>query len=130
MLVIVIDDNDGALRFAARDSEVLPLPPTLYLMSADNCADGGSSGNCTAEFVVTARDGAARAMTVDQLVDHLRRLGWPLLLHQSVYDGCRETGGILPWPPHCLWLYADAEPMPARSSTPPEAVIVYIANVG
>jgi hypothetical protein len=123
-------NSDGALRFAARDGEILPLPPTLHLISADNCADGGSSGNCTAEFVVTARDGAARAITVDRLVDHLRRLGWPLLLHQSAYHGCRETGGILPWTPHCLWLYADAEPMPARSPTRPEAVTVYIDNLG
>lgn len=129
-LAVVLDENDGALRFAARDREVLPLPPTLHLLSADNCADGGSSGNCTAEFVVTATDGATRATTVDQLLDHLRRLGWPLLLHHSVYHGCRETGGILPWTPHCLWLYADAEPMPARSPTPPEAVIVYIGNAG
>ncbi|MEV1329888.1 hypothetical protein AB0J20_09970 [Micromonospora costi] len=60
---VVLDEDDGALRFAARDSEVLPLPPTLHLMSADNCADGGSSGNCTAEFVVTATNGATRAVT-------------------------------------------------------------------
>jgi hypothetical protein len=59
--IFVLFDHDGALRFAARDSEVLPLPSTLRLMSADHCADGGSSGNCTAEFVVTATDGATRA---------------------------------------------------------------------
>ncbi|MGN9804989.1 hypothetical protein [Micromonospora sp. L32] len=79
---------------------------------------------------MTATNGATRAAMVAQLVDHLRRLGWPLLLQHSVYHGCRETGGILPWTPHYLWLYADAEPMPARPATPPEAVIVYIGHVG
>lgn len=44
---VVGTDNDGVFRFAARDSEVLPLPPTLRLISANSCADGGSSGNCT-----------------------------------------------------------------------------------
>jgi hypothetical protein len=34
VIVIVIDDNDGALRFDPRASEILPLPPTLRLISA------------------------------------------------------------------------------------------------
>lgn len=128
--IFVFLEYDGALRFTARDSEILPLPPTLRLISADPRADCGSSGACTAEFIVTAVDGASRATTVDRLVGHLRRLGWPLLLHAGGYAGCRETGGILPWTSHRLWLYADAEPTPTRPPTAPEAVIVYISNLG
>lgn len=129
MVVIVLDDNDRALRFAARDSEILPLPPSLRLISSDHCADGGSSGNCTAEFVVTAADGATSAMTVARLVDHLRRLGWPLRPTRSAYAGCREIGGILPWTSHCLVLHVDAD-LTARSLTDHEAVIVFIDNTG
>jgi hypothetical protein len=137
---VAVNDGDGALRFAARDSEVLPLPPTLHLESVDHCAGGGSSGNCTAQFVVTATDGAARSITVDRLVAHLRHRGWPLVLIKSVYYGCRDSGGILPWTSHCLWLYTDAEfdrrddqwrPKPAAAAPrPPEAVFVYIDNTG
>ena len=128
--VVVLDENDGALRFAARDSEILPLPPTLRLISADHCADGGSSGNCTAEFVVTAADGVTRAVTVARLVDHLRRLGWPLQPTHSAYFGCRDIGGILPWTPHCLVLHIDNDQQHARLPTHPDAVTVSIDNSG
>jgi hypothetical protein len=121
---VVGTDNYGVFRFSARDSEVLPLPPTLRLISANSCADGGSSGNCTAEFIVTSVDGATRATTVTRLADHLRHLGWPLQVDHSRYAGCRNVDGLLPWRPHCLWLYTDAEPPPAH----PEAVIIYIDN--
>jgi hypothetical protein len=128
-IVIVLDENDGSLRFAARGSEILRLPPTLRIISADHCADGGSSGNRSTEFVVTATDGATRAMTVARLVDHLRRIGWPLQPTHSAYAGCRKTGGILPWTQHCLVL--DTDPAPWRPPPPhPEAVVVFIDSTG
>ena len=52
--------------------------------------DGGNSGNCTATFVVMSVDGATRTTTVDRIVEHLRRLGWPLQLSSSHYSGCRD----------------------------------------
>ncbi|MEU0156706.1 hypothetical protein [Micromonospora fulviviridis] len=129
-LGLVQTDGDGSLRIATRDDEVLPLPPSLRLVSADRCADGGSSGNCTAEFVVTAADGAGRATTVTRLVEHLRSRGWPLEPKRGLYTGDRETGGILNWTPHHAWLYADAEPTSIlRSAPPPDAVVVYIDNL-
>jgi hypothetical protein len=130
MLVIVLDENDGALRFAVRDSEIRPLPPTLRLISASPCVSGGSAGACRAEFVVAATDGAARAVTVARLVDHLRRLGWPLQPSRSAYFGCREIGGILPWTSHCLVLDVDADHERARPRTQPEAVMISITNIG
>jgi hypothetical protein len=78
--------------------------------------------------VVTSADGTTRTTTVDRIVDHLRRLGWPLQLGRAHYSGCREAGGILPWTPHCLWLYADAEPQGTRPPAHPEAVTIYINN--
>lgn len=76
--------------------------PTHIRHAAPHCGyrrpiGRGSSGNCTAEFVVTAADGATRAMAVARLVNHLPRLGWLLLLDHSTFARCRETGGILPW---------------------------------
>ncbi|SCE96001.1 hypothetical protein GA0074695_2472 [Micromonospora viridifaciens] len=74
-LGVIGADGDGRLRFPARDDEVLPLPASLRLVSADTCADGGSSGNCTAEFLVTAADNADRTTTITRLVEHLRSRG-------------------------------------------------------
>lgn len=125
---LVGTDNDGVFRFAARDSEVLPLPATLRLVSVNLCSDGGSSGNCTAEFMVMSADGATRATTVTRLADHLRRLGWPLQLDHSQYAGCRSVGGLLPWTPHCLWLYTDAEAVDSPPPAHPDAVSIYIDN--
>lgn len=129
-LGVVGVDGDGRLRFPAHDDEVLPLPASLRLVSADTCADGGSSGNCTAEFVVTAADDADRTTTVTRLVDHLRSRGWPLQLERGGYRGSRETGGILNWTAHQMWLYADAESAAAlRPAPPPDAVVLYIGNL-
>lgn len=125
--MVIVDDNNGKFRFPVRDSEVLPLPPTLRLISADPCAGGGSSGNCDATFVVTSVDGAARATTAQRIVEHLHRLGWPLQLDHDQYAGCRAVGGILPWTSHCLSVYADAEPDSLRPAHP-EAATVYIDN--
>jgi hypothetical protein len=124
--LFVFLDYDGALRFAPRDSEILPLPPTLRLISADHClGPRGSARACTAEFVVTAADRATRAVTVTRLVEHLRRLGWPLQPTHDAYSGCRRIGGILHWTSHCLVLDVNAEPttlsrprtLPRRSSS-------------
>ncbi|MDG4759402.1 hypothetical protein [Micromonospora sp. WMMD710] len=129
-LGVLGSDGDGRLRFTVRDDEVLPLPTSLSLVSADSCADGGSSGNCTAEFVVMAADGAGRTRTVARLVEHLRSRGWPVQPENRVYRGTRETGGILNWTPHRLWLYADVEPAtPLRSAPPPDAAVIYIDNM-
>ncbi|MEU5531427.1 hypothetical protein ABZ744_31285 [Micromonospora chersina] len=129
-LGVVGFDGDGRLRFPAREDEVLPLPASLRLVSADTCADGGSSGNCTAEFVVMAADGADRTTTVTRLVEHLRSRGWSLQPENGVYRGSRETGGILNWTAHHMWLYADvesaSEPPPAP---PPDAVVIYVDNL-
>ncbi|MGC5022653.1 hypothetical protein [Micromonospora sp. DT47] len=80
--------------------------------------------------MVTAADGATRAVTVARLVNHLRRIGWPLQPSRSAYFGCRETGGILPWSPHCLVLHVHADDQHARPPTGPEAVMVSIDNIG
>ncbi|MFE9695174.1 hypothetical protein [Micromonospora sp. NPDC005806] len=129
-LGVVGYDGDGRLRFSARDDEVLPLPASLRLVSADTCADGGSSGNCTAEFVVMAADDADRTTTVTRLVEHLRGRGWPLQPDHGVYRGSRETGGILNWTAHQMWLYADVEPASVlRPASPPDAVVIYIDNL-
>ncbi|MFI7217949.1 hypothetical protein [Micromonospora maritima] len=129
-LGVVGFDGDGRLRFAARGDEVLPLPTSLRLVSADTCAGGGSSGNCTAEFVVTAVDDADRAMTVARLVEHLRSRGWPLQPEGGAYRGSRETGVILNWTAHQMWLYADVEPASVLRSAPaPDAVVIYIDNL-
>lgn len=128
-LGVVEYDGDGRLRFPVRDDEVLPLPTSLRLVSADTCADGGSSGNCTAEFVVMAADGADRTTTVTRLVEHLRSRSWPLQPEHGVYRGSRETGGILNWTSHRMWLYADVEPAAVpRPAPPPDAVVLYIDN--
>ncbi|MFI7068661.1 hypothetical protein [Micromonospora sediminicola] len=108
-LGLLATDGDGSLRFTARADEVLPLPTSLRLVSADTCTDGGSSGNCTAEFVVTATDGADRATTTARLVAHLRGRGWPLQPDARGYRGARETGGILAWTPHRMWLSTDTD---------------------
>jgi hypothetical protein len=50
-------------------------------------------------------------------------------LHRSQFAGYREVGGILPWTPHRLWLYTDAEPVGIQPPAHPEAVIVYIDNL-
>ncbi len=129
-LGVVGSDGDGRLRFPARDDEALPLPTSLRLVSADACADGGSSGNCTAEFAVMAADGADRATTVARLVAHLRSCGWPLQPEARGFRGSRETGGILNWTAHRMWLYDDVEPVSAqRPSPPPDAVVIYIGNL-
>ncbi|WP_130399907.1 hypothetical protein [Micromonospora violae] len=127
---VVVFDGDGRLRFPTREDEVLPLPASLRLVSADTCADGGSSGNCTAEFVVMAADGADRATTVTRLVEHLSSRGWPLQHENGVYRGSRETGGILNWTAHRMWLYADVEPaLVLRPAQPSDAVVIYIDNL-
>ncbi|MER7444625.1 hypothetical protein [Micromonospora avicenniae] len=129
-LGVVGEDGDGRLRFSARGDEVLPLPTSLRLVSADTCADGGSSGNCTAEFVVMAADEADRTTTVTRLVENLRSRGWPLRLDHGVYRGYRETGGILNWTAHKMWLYANVEPASVlRPAPPPDAVVIYIGNL-
>lgn len=129
-LGVVGFDGDGRLRFPARGDEVLPLPASLRLVSADICADGGSSGNCTAEFVVMAADDVDRTTTVTRLVEHLRSGGWPLHPEHGVYRGSRETGGILNWTAHRMWLYADVESAPELApAPPPEAVVIYIDNL-
>ncbi|GAB3854081.1 hypothetical protein ACFPIJ_61360 [Dactylosporangium cerinum] len=69
-------DGDDSWRCRARAQEILPLPPTFRLAWGDDCASGGTSGNCTAEFVVTATDGAAPAVMIERLADHLSTLGW------------------------------------------------------
>jgi len=125
----ILGKGDGQLRFSAADSEILPLPSHLNLVSADHCASGGSADNCTAIFVVTSTTGADRPSTVLLLVDHLRRLGWPLQPGHTTYSGCRDVGGILTWTPHCMWLYVDTDPSTRRSPTD-KAVIVYIDNLG
>jgi hypothetical protein len=130
MIAMVLDENDGALRFTPRASEILPLPPTLRLISAGPCVSGGSAGGCRAEFVVAAADGATRAVTAARLVDHLRRLGWPMQTTQSAFAGCRDIGGILPWTPHCLVLHVDADPTPARPPIDPDAVMISVTNIG
>lgn len=123
-------DGDGKLRVPARNDEVLPLPASLRLVSADICADGGSSGNCTAEFVVMAADDADRTTTVTRLVEHLRSRGWPLQPEHGAYRGSLETAGILNWTAHRMWLYADVEPVSELPPTaPPEAVVIYIDNL-
>ncbi|MGW9198649.1 hypothetical protein [Micromonospora chersina] len=123
-------DGDGKLRVPARNDEVLPLPASLRLVSADICADGGSSGNCTAEFVVMAADDADRTTTVTRLVEHLRSRGWPLQPEHGAYRGSLETAGILNWTAHRMWLYADVEPASELPPTaPPEAVVIYIDNL-
>ncbi|MFI7211575.1 hypothetical protein [Micromonospora maritima] len=127
---VVAFDGDGRLRFPAREEEVLPLPASLRLVSADTCADGGSSGNCTAEFVVMAADGADRTTTVTRLVEHLRSRGWPLQPENSVYRGSRETGGILNWTAHRMWLDGNVEPASVlRPAQPSDAVVIYIDNL-
>ncbi|MEU5943729.1 hypothetical protein ABZ807_32290 [Micromonospora sp. NPDC047548] len=129
-LGVVGSDGNGRLRFPARDDEVLPLPTSLRLVSADTCADGGSSGNCTATFVVTAADNADRTTTITRLVEHLRSRGWPLQPDGGAYRGSRETGGILNWTSHQMWLYADVEPASAlQPAPPPDAVVIYIGNL-
>ncbi|MEH1169677.1 hypothetical protein V6V47_30295 [Micromonospora sp. CPCC 205539] len=129
-LGIVGYDGDGRLRFPARDDEVLPMPMSLRLTSADSCADGGSSGNCTAEFVVMAADSVDRATTVARLVEHLRSRGWPLQAEEGAYRGSRETAGILDWTAHRMWLYADVEPASQLRPAPPaDAVVVHIDNL-
>jgi hypothetical protein len=119
-LGFTLEDDRGALRFFVADEEVLPLPPTLQLVSADQCAGSGASGNCTAEFVVTAADDADQATTVGRIVGHLRHLGWPLEQRGESYRGCRKSGGVLPWSPHCLWLDTD------RSR--PGAIVISVDN--
>lgn len=128
LVVPFVLNYDGALHFVPRDSEILPLPPTLRLISAGPCERGGSAPVCTAEFVVTAADRATRAVTVTRLVEHLRRLGWPLQPMHDAYFGCRRTGGILHWTSHCLVLDVHADPTSAQPRTPPEAVIIRISN--
>jgi hypothetical protein len=130
VLGLLQTDGDGALRFPARDDEVLPLPASLRLVSVDTCADSGSSGACMAEFVVTAADGAGRATTLTRLVEHLRSRGWPLQPGPGTYSGYRETGGILNWRPHRMWLYTDADPPSVLRPAPPfEAVVIYISDL-
>jgi hypothetical protein len=136
--LLVVEDTGGTLRFTTRDAEVLPLPPTLRLLWSDKCAGSGSIGNCTAEFVVAATDGAGRAVVVERAVDHLRDLGWPLKPGNGGYYGARETAGILPWRRHDLWLYTDAASDDAECRRVPDlrtvclptgdSVIIYIDN--
>ncbi|RKN36591.1 hypothetical protein [Micromonospora musae] len=128
-LGLVAADGDGSLRIAVGDEEILPLPPSLRLVSVESCASGGSSGNCTAEFVVAAADGADRAMTVTRLVGHLHNRGWPLRPEGAVYSGRHEPGGILNWTAHQMWLYVDAKPSELESPQPAGAVVVYIDNL-
>ncbi|MFG2063456.1 hypothetical protein ACGFIK_18790 [Micromonospora sp. NPDC048871] len=123
-------DGDGRFRTPVREDEILPLPRSLRLVSADLCASGGSSGNCTAEFVVASSDAAGRETTVTRLVAHLRDTGWALQPERGSYSGSREVSGLLRWRPHRLWLYAEAEPAVVRQpATPHDAVNVHIDNL-
>ncbi|MEV6816733.1 hypothetical protein [Micromonospora sp. NPDC051296] len=123
-------DGDGRFRAPVREDEILPLPTSLRLISADTCASGGSSGNCTAKFVVTATDGASRETTVPRLVAHLRERGWPLQPEQGSYSGSRDISGLLHWRPHRIWLYAEAEPATVlQPAAPSDAVNIYIDNL-
>ncbi|WP_327039547.1 hypothetical protein [Micromonospora maris] len=123
-------DGDGRFRVPVREDEILPLPTSLRLISADPCASGGSSGNCTAKFVVTATDGASRKTTVTRVVAHLRERGWPLQPEHGSYSGSRDISGILHWRPHRIWLYTEAEPATVlQPPTPHDAVNVYIDNL-
>lgn len=129
---ISLFDNDSELRSVAGSSEILPLPPTLRLIYAGPCVREGSAGSCGADFVVTAADGAPRTVTVTRLVEHLRRHGWPLGQRTAAYSACRDVGGILPWSQHCLVLDVDRvlDDAERRPRTPPEAVLIYISNIG
>ncbi|SBT40881.1 hypothetical protein GA0070621_1080 [Micromonospora narathiwatensis] len=130
VLGLIQTDGDGALRFPARDDEVLPLPASLRLVSADTCAEAGNGGACMAKFVVTAGDGAGRAATVTRLVEHLRSRGWPLQPGPDTFSGHRETGGILNWRPHRMWLYTEAEPASVLRPAPPfDVVVIYISDL-
>ncbi|MEV4813864.1 hypothetical protein [Micromonospora avicenniae] len=92
-LGVVGEDGDGRLRFSARGDEVLPLPTSLRLVSADTCADGGSSGNCTAEFVVMAADEADRTTTVTRLVEtSAAAVGRSGLTTASIAATARQAG--------------------------------------
>jgi hypothetical protein len=101
---VIVGDENGQLRFEARPAEVLPLPPTLRLLSSDMRASCGNSGSCAAEFVIVSADAASSSLTADRVAAHLRDRGWPL-------TGDRETdcvrAGFLPWRPHCIWLDTD-----------------------
>lgn len=130
--VVSLFDNDSELRSVPRSSEILPLPPTLRLIYTGPCEREGSAGGCGADFVVTAADGAPRTVTVTRLVEHLRRHGWPLQQHTAGYSACRDVGGLLHWSQHCLVLDVDRllDDVEKRPRTPPEAVLIYISNIG
>lgn len=122
-------DADLRFRVSVREDEFLPLPMSLRLVSAEPCASGGSAGNCTAEFVVTATDGASRGTTVNRLVAHLRERGWPLQPERGRYYGSREISGLMHWKPHRMWLYTEEEPPPVlEPASPRDSVTVYIDN--
>ncbi|MFF5219538.1 hypothetical protein [Micromonospora sp. NPDC000442] len=123
-------DGDGRFRVPVRVDEILPLPTSLRLVSADTCASGGSSGNCTAKFVVTANDGASRETTVTRLVAHLRARGWPLQPEHGSYSGSRDISGLLHWSPHRIWLYTEAEPATVLQPAAPQGTVnIYIDNL-
>jgi hypothetical protein len=123
----LLPPNAGVLesRFPARAGEVLPLPANLRLAWWDSCAAGGSSGNCTAEYVVTAADGAAPDVVTERLAVHLRGLGWPL---GPRLNAERRVGGILSWQPHTLW-FSDTAARRDRPA-PPGSVVVFVDDSG
>jgi hypothetical protein len=126
---ITAHDGDGSARTEATVAEISPLPPTLRVVSADPCADGGSSGNCTAEFVIEADDGASSEAIVQRLVTQLRTIGWSLDLEDSSYQGCRAVAGLRHYTDHCLWMDSNGSPLTNDTNWRPGAVVVYIDNI-
>jgi hypothetical protein len=120
----LLDEDFATWRFQALDREILPLPGTLRLVSDRRCAGSGSSGNCTAEFVVTAADGGGVDVVRGRLVDHLSRIGWPVTKTDD--HATLDVGGILPWTPHSLWLSDEVTSL--GPPAPAGAVVVYIDN--
>ncbi|GAA3194666.1 hypothetical protein ACFO1B_03380 [Dactylosporangium siamense] len=118
--------DEDSWRFLVRDQEILPLPPTFQLAWGDRCASGGTSGNCTAEFVVTATDGAARTVMIERLADHLSTLGWRMETDSGGPRGRFAVGGILAWREHKLW-FSD-ETAHRRRPAPAGSVVIFIDN--
>ncbi len=125
---LVVGDGDGRLRFRAGTNEIEPLPATLRLVAADSCASSGSSGNCTAAFVVANADRQPRPVAVSRLARALDTQGWNVATPtNNVHSWCRRVGGLLHWTDHCLWFYDQPE-SPGTSPTTPDTVTVYIDN--
>jgi hypothetical protein len=101
---VIVGDENGRLRFDTRPTDVLPLPPTLRLLSSDMTASCGNGGSCVAEFVIVSADAASSSETADRVAAHLRDRGWPLTGDRD--NDCVSVG-LLPWRPHCIWLDTD-----------------------